>query len=145
MPHLPSARHPTLKKWLPFVLQNGFFSGETILIGHSAGAPLILSILENLSVTIKKAVLVSGFMEPQPRCANDLLKAKYDWKKIRRSARRIICINSDNDPWGCDDKQGRKIAKAAAGKFIFMRGEGHMGSAAFHQPYKKFPRLLTLI
>ncbi|MBI2638954.1 alpha/beta hydrolase [Candidatus Peregrinibacteria bacterium] len=145
VPHLPGAANPTLKKWLPFVFQNGFFSDETILIGHSAGAPLILSILESISVTIKKAILVSGFMEPQPLCANDLLKAKYDWRKIRSHAGRIICINSDNDPWGCDDKQGRKIAKAAAGKFIFMRGEGHMGSATFHQPYRTFSRLLKLI
>ena len=145
VPYLPGSDNPTLKKWLPFVMQNGFLSDETILIGHSAGAPLILSILENLSVKIKKAVLVSGFMEAQPGCANKLLKAKYDWQKIRSHTGRIICLNSDNDPWGCNDKQGKKITKAAHGKFIFMRGEGHMGSATFHQPYRKFPRLLKLI
>lgn len=145
VPRMPSVHHPTLKKWLPFILKNGFFSDETILIGHSAGTPLILSILESISVTIKKAILVSGFMEPLPGCANDLLKEQYDWKKIRNHAGNILCLNSDNDPWGCNDKQGRKIAKASHGKFIFMRGEGHMGSAAFHQPYRKFPSLLKLI
>ncbi|GEM_PF-419711 len=142
VPHLPGSHHPTLKKWLPFVLQNGFFSDETIVIGHSAGAPLILSILEAISVTIQKAILVSGFMERLPGCANDLIKKTYRWGSIRRHAQKIICINSDNDPWGCDAKQGRKIAQAAKGRFILRRGEGHMGSTTFHQPYRKFPFLL---
>lgn len=144
-PHLPDSNRPTLKKWLPFVLQNGFFSDETMVIGHSAGAPLILSILEAITVTIKKAILVSGFMEPLPGCANNLLKKTYQWKRMRHHAEKIICINSDNDPWGCDEKQGRKIAKALHGQFLLRRGEGHMGSATFHQPYQKFPFLLKLL
>ena len=31
------------------------------------------------------------------------------------------------------------------GKLIIMKGEGHMGSDKFRQPYKEFPFLLKLI
>jgi len=37
IPSLPDSDKPDIKKWLPFVMENGTFSEETILIGHSAG------------------------------------------------------------------------------------------------------------
>jgi len=47
VPQLPVPKAPDLKVQLPFVLENAKFGNETILIGHSAGGPLVLSILEN--------------------------------------------------------------------------------------------------
>ena len=52
LPQLPNDDFPNLKEWLPFVLENGTFTEETIIIGHSAGSQLILSILENLNIQI---------------------------------------------------------------------------------------------
>ena len=46
IPELPDTDNPDLTKWLPRALQEKF-SEKTILIGHSSGCPLILSILEN--------------------------------------------------------------------------------------------------
>ena len=56
-PQLPHSEAPNLKIQLPFVLENATFNHETIIIGHSSGCPLILSILENINVRIKKAIL----------------------------------------------------------------------------------------
>src|ERR1700687_738100 len=50
LPQLPNADKPNIKDWLPFVLKNGKLSEETVLIGHSAGAQLILSILESINL-----------------------------------------------------------------------------------------------
>lgn len=131
---------------MPFVLKNGKFVSETILIGHSAGTPLILSILENINVKINKAILVAGYArsnpknEPQP-----ILQEKYNWNKIKNNVRDIIFINSDNDPWGCDDKQGRYMFDNLGGTLIIRHGEGHMGSDYFNQPYKEFPLLEKLL
>lgn len=37
-PLLPDADNPDINKWLPFVMENGKFNNDTIIIGHSAGA-----------------------------------------------------------------------------------------------------------
>lgn len=144
-PQLPNPEKPNLKDQLPFVLKNGKFTEETIIIGHSSGCPLILSILENIDVKIKKVILVAGFSTPLSDDAYDILQKKYNWKKIKQNVKDIIFINSNNDPWGCDDKQGRKMFDELGGTLIILHGEGHMGSDAFKQPYKEFPLLIRMV
>ncbi len=145
LPQLPNAEIPNLNDWLTFVLKNGKFSSETILIGHSAGSQLILSILENLNIQISKAILVSGYAESLRRDDVSKEKPELNWKKIKQSVKDIIFINSDNDPWGCDDTQGKIMVDHLGGTQIVRQGEGHMGSTTYNQPYKEFPLLLDLI
>lgn len=147
LPALPYADYPALKKWLPVALKENY-TPETILIGHSAGCPLQLSILENINIRIKQAILVSGYARPKsdnPK-PEPILQNTYNWEKIGDNVEDIIFINSDNDPWGCDDIEGRfMLDQLGKGKLIIMKGEGHMGSDKFKQPYKEFPFLLKLI
>jgi len=140
-PQLPDTDKPDLEKWLPEALK-GEFTNETVLIGHSAGSPLVLSVLEKLDKPIHKAILVAGYLNDP---SSKILQKKYNWKKIKRNVKDIIIINSDNDPWGCDDKQGLLLWNHLGGTLILREGEGHMGSDKFKQPYKKFPLLEKLI
>ncbi len=145
IPALPDADNPDLKNWLPVALAETY-SERTVLIGHSAGCPLILSVLENIDVKIKQAILVSGYGRPigdYPK-PEPILQDKYDWEKIKSHAEDIIFINSDNDPWGCDDKEGRYMWEHLGGTLILREGEGHMGSDKFDQPYREFPFLIKL-
>ena len=147
IPNLPEADQPDLKKWLPFVLAGGELDKDTVIIGHSSGAPLILSILENIKPVLKKAILVSGYARPK---GNDkkpelILQDKYDWEKIKKHVSDIIFINSDNDPWGCNHEEGLYMWNNLGGTLILREGEGHMGSDHFHQPYKEFPLLEKLL
>ncbi len=147
LPTLPDPYYPDIKKWLPVALKE-IYTPETILIGHSAGAPLQLSVLENIDVKIKQAILVAGYARPksdnpQPE---PILQDSYNWEKIKSHVQDLILINSDNDPWGCNDVEGRFILDSLGmGKLIIIKGEGHMGSDRFNQPYKEFPFLLKLI
>lgn len=143
-PQLPNANEPNLQDWLPFVLKNGKFNKNTVLIGHSAGSQLILSILENINVKINKAILVSGYAEPLPAIRGYKKARKFNWFKIRKHAKNLFYINSDNDPWGCTDKQGRIMFDMLGGTLIILH-EGHMGSTKYKQPYKKFPLLINLL
>lgn len=145
VPHLPNSENPNIKTSLKFVVNKGTFTKETILIGRSAGCPLILAILENLNIQIKQAILVAGFITPLPGGANKILQPEYNWEKIRNNVQEIVFINSDNDPWGCDDKQGRLMLDHIGGLLIIPKGEGHFGSDTFDQPYKEFPLLIRLI
>lgn len=144
LPELPNNEKPNLKDWLSFVLEHGVFTKDTILIGHSAGAQLILSILERIEVKIRKAILVSGYAESLIENPESQNHPELNWEKIKSHVDEIIFINSDNDPWGCNDEQG-KIMFNNLGGILIIRHEGHMGSTKFNQPYKEFPLLLKLI
>ena len=145
LPQLPDVK-PNLEEWLPFILDGGVFGAETILIGHSAGAQIILSVLENLDVTIKQAVMVSGYAKLL-RATADIEKNEVepDWDKIRGKAREFVFINSDNDPWECDDTQGRIMLDHIGGILVIPKGEGHMGSNYFNQQYDEHPLLARLL
>lgn len=148
LPQLPGKDKPTVKKQLPFVLERGEFSEGAIIIAHSAGVPLALSIIERLDRKIKQAILVAGFAEPikgGEKGPNLILQENYDWKKIKARVDDIILIHSDNDPWGCDHGQGLKMLGNLGGKLIIMHEHGHFGSNTFNQPYREFPFLLKLV
>lgn len=144
-PQLPDTDSPNLEKQLPFILEKYDFDQDTILVAHSAGCPLILSILENIDQPISKAILVGGFSTQLSHGKSQILQEEYDWEKIKANAKNFVFINSVNDPWGCDDKQGKNMFDHLGGTMITFEKEGHMGSDKFDQPYKEFPLVRTLI
>jgi len=145
IPRLPNTDYPDLKTWLSAALKEDV-NQDSVLIGHSAGAPLILSLLEIIDVKVKQVILVSGYARekgenPQPKA---ILQATYNWEKIKSNSSEFIFINSDNDPWGCNDLEGRHLLDNLGGTLIIRKGEGHMGSDSFNQPYLEFPFLVKL-
>jgi len=145
LPQLPDTNNPNLATWLPFVLKNGSFNKETILIGHSLGSTLALSVLENISTPIHKAILVAGFSKPRGNFKEPVLQETYNWEKMKKNVKDLVFINSNNDPWGCNDEQGLYLWKKLGGTLILLEKEGHMGSGDFKQPYKRFYLLEKLL
>jgi predicted alpha/beta hydrolase family esterase len=145
LPQLPNADYPNLTDWLPYVLESGVFTQETIIVGHSAGAQLILSLLEKIDQPTKQAILVSGYAKALRSTAESEQEGEYNWRAIKGKSQQFIFINSDNDPWECTDTQGRIMLDQLGGVQIILKGEGHMGSQTYNQPYKEFPLLTRLI
>jgi predicted alpha/beta hydrolase family esterase len=145
LPQLPNADKPNVADWLPFALENGTISEDTVLIGHSKGAALILHLLEKIDCQVKQAILISGYAEALPKNAETKEKDELQWDTIKSHVKDIIFINSDNDPWECTDVQGRMMFDHLGGTQIILHGEGHMGSTTHKQPYKEFPLLAKLI
>ena len=115
-------------------------------MGHSAGSPLVLSILEKIKVKIAKAILVSGFYQELKQAKKiNILQKEYNWKTIKSHVNEIFFINSDDDPWGCDHKQGLGMFEKLGGTLIIRHGQGHMGSEHFNQPYRDFPLLEKIL
>jgi hypothetical protein len=56
--------------------------------------------------------------------------------------RDIYFINSHNDPYGCDEHQGRAMFERLGGTQI-VRDDGHFGD--YDQPYETFELLDRLI
>ena len=148
-PLLPNTDKPELHESLDF-LENNYplLDEESIIIAHSSACSLILTFLQYLKKPIKQVILVSGFyqsIDDEGFSELMLQKEEYDWEAIKKAAKEIILINSDNDPWGCDDKQARPVAEKLGAKFILAKGQGHMGSGSFNQPYREFPMLKELL
>lgn len=145
-PLLPNTGHPKLEETRNFVEQNiPDVDEQTIIIGHSSACPLILDMLPQFKAKVRQVILVSGYYERISGEANNMLPESFDWDSIKQHAQEIILINSDNDPWGCNDEQARPAAAKLGAEFIFAEGQGHMGSGTYNQPYKEFPLIKKLI
>ena len=143
--NFPDPNDPVLSHWLSVALKKDY-DEETILVGHSSGVAVILSVLENINIRIQKAVLVAGFVKPLEKLPDvtPILQESYNWEKIKSHCGEFITINGVDDPWGCDGVQGSMIFDNVGGTLI-LNYEGHMGSDTFDQPYREFPFLVKLI
>jgi uncharacterized protein len=142
VPQLPDPDDSNVEQWTKFALETLTFNSDTLIVGHSAGGPLALSILQKISEPVRRTIIVSGFIRLKDMKDDDVKMIKSpDWEKIKRNGREFFFINSDNDPWGCDNHQGEALREKLGGTLIVATGQGHFGSKIFSQPYDKFPLL----
>ena len=142
VPHYPDLNVEPIDTFLPKVLANHSFDEDTVLVGHSGGAALLLAVLEHIDVTVAQAVLVAGYSTRPNTSEEPVLQASYDWAAIKAHARDLYFINSRRDPYGCDDRQGRAMFERLGGTQI-VRDDGHFGD--YDQPYETFDLLDKLI
>ncbi len=145
IPNLPNSHEPKLDECLDFMFSHFSFDENTILVGHSSGCPLILSILERIEKNIDSCFLVAGFVHPLGKGQNPILQESYDWSCIKKNCWSFTFVHSLNDPWWCNEKEGAFLFEKLWGKLILLEKEWHMWSITFNQPYSEFPLLLRLI
>ena len=142
VPAYPTINREPIETFLPKVMSRHTFDENTVLVGHSAGATLLLGILEQVDTVIPQAILVAGYSTVPNTEEEPVLQASYDWETIKAHVRDIYFVNSVNDPYGCDDRQGRAMFDRLGGTQI-IRDEGHFGSPG--QSYDTFELLDRLI
>ncbi|TNH30746.1 alpha/beta fold hydrolase [Micromonospora orduensis] len=142
VPHHPGINNEPIATFLPKVLNAHSFDGDTVLVGHSGGAALLLALLEHVGVTVAQAILVAGYCTRPNTSEEPVLQESYDWAAIRSHVRDISFINSREDPYGCDERQGRAMFERLGGTQI-VRDDGHFGD--YDQPYERFELLDRLI
>ncbi|MET8530011.1 alpha/beta hydrolase [Micromonospora sp. NPDC005172] len=142
VPHLPGINVEPIATFLPTVLAGRHVDENTVLVGHSGGAALLLALLEHVEVTVAQAVLVAGYCTRPNTSEEPVLQERYDWEAIRSHVRDIYFVNSREDPYGCDDRQGRAMFERLGGTQI-VRDDGHFGD--YDQPYERFELLDRLI
>ena len=141
-PHYPDLNVEPVASFLPKVLANHAFDEDTVLVGHSGGAALLLALLQHLDVAVAQAILVAGYSTPPNTSEEPVLQTDYDWAAIKASARDLYFINSRQDPNGCDEHQGRAMFDRLGGTQI-VRDDGHFGD--IDQPYPTFELVDRLI
>ena len=142
LPHYPDLNVEPIGTFLPKVLASHSFDEGTVLVGHSGGAALLLSVLEHIPAAVSQAILVAGYSTEPNDSDEPVLQASYDWKAVREHVRDPYFVNSVDDPYGCDDKQGRAMFDHIGGTQIVL-DEGHFGGPG--QPYETFELLDRLI
>jgi predicted alpha/beta hydrolase family esterase len=99
-------------------------------------------VLEHIDAPVSQALLVAGY-STQPNTNDEpVLQKDYDWPAIKAHVADLYFINSRDDPYGCDDTQGRSMFEQLGGTRI-VRDDGHFGDAG--QPYETFELLDRLI
>jgi uncharacterized protein len=142
IPHYPGMNVEPIATFLPKVLSAHSLDADTVLVGHSGGAAFLLALLEHIDVQVAQTVLVAGY-STQPNTEDEpVLQGSYDWAAIRAHARDLVFVNSVNDPYGCDDRQGRALFDRLGGTQI-IRDDGHFGD--WNQPFPTFELVDRLI
>lgn len=124
VPHHPGINTEPIATFLPKVLQAHAYDEETVLIGHSGGAALLLALLERLDVAVPQAILVAGYCTKPNTSDEPVLQESYRWETIRAHARDLYFLNSVEDEYGCDIDQGRAMLGHLGGTLI-VRQDGH--------------------
>lgn len=74
IPHYPDINKVPIDTFLPSILHAHQFTKDTVLIGHSGGAALLLAILESLEKPVSSTFLVAGYSTSQTKrkslCSN---------------------------------------------------------------------------
>lgn len=147
-PLLPNTEKPELDETRTYIEQNQpKLDSNSVIIGHSSACPVILDLLQKSTSVVKQVILVGGFYEEIDKGGASalMLPDSFQWEILKDKSQEYILINSDNDPWGCDDAQARKASLKLGANLIVPTGMGHMGSISFNQPMKKFDLLKRLI
>jgi uncharacterized protein len=143
VPHLPNINHESADATIQ-QLKETHPDAPDILVTHSAGGPLALALLQG-GWAVQKTVMVAGFHRELAKPGdNPVLQEAYDWPTIKQNGGDFAYFNSVNDPWGCNDVQGREMFDQTGGVQIVME-DGHFGSTSFNQPYQTFPLLRDII
>lgn len=141
-PHYPGINVEPVEELLPKILRAHHFDDETVLVGHSGGAALLLALLQRLAEPVAQTILVTGYATRVNESQEPVLQEVYDWDLIRANAGDFYFINSIVDPYGCDAGQGRLMFEHRGGTQI-VRDDGHFGD--YDQPYETFELVDKLI
>lgn len=144
-PDIPDSDDLDLDRWVDFLASEVTLTPDTVLVGHSSACPVIITLLERSKVTVKKAVLVAGFIEDIGFGVDPILQDSYDWKKIKKKCAEFVFINSDNDPYNCDDTQGRLMFDTLGGIQVIVSDAMHFGTDEYDDVCEEFPLLVKLI
>jgi leucyl-tRNA synthetase/predicted alpha/beta hydrolase family esterase len=100
-PDLPNAFEPNVMEQADYILENGEFNEDTIIVAHSLGGPVAFRVLEKLKTKIAKVVLVDTVLRPDFNDEKRPLVEKsdsfdFDWEKIKQNADEFVALADSN-------------------------------------------------
>ncbi len=145
-PKFPTPIGQTLENWLRTLNKSEEkINNETVLIGHSLGAPFILNYLEKTDKIIKAAFLVAPYhklLENKFKALNEgFVDKDFDWEKIKKHCGKFFIVCSDNDQY-IDISVPKEMAQLLNAELKIIHNGGHLNKKA---GFDRFPVLLEMI
>lgn len=99
VPAMPNSAHPVKDEWVEAITDFNP-NEESVLIGHSLGAPAILRYLEKTDKKVGKVFLIAGFAKDLGfNETQNFVIDPFDWETIKKNADEFIVLNQVKDPW----------------------------------------------
>ena len=134
IPEMPEPSKPKIEKWVSFLKKEiKEIDEETFFVGHSIGCQTILRYMETLpeKTKIGGVLFVAGFFslnkletEEEKEVARPWLERPIDTTKIKKKAKRIVALFSDNDPF-VPLSNVRQFQEQVGAKTIIEKKQGH--------------------
>lgn len=132
VPLMPHPENPTIEDWVAHLSRIvGEPDKNTYFVGHSIGCQTILRYIEKISRPVGGVVCVAGFFrllhlvtDEEKKIAKPWLETPLDYDKIKRRARKIVAIFSDDDP-DVDLGDKKLFEKHLGAKTVVEHRKGH--------------------
>jgi len=147
VPKFPTPENQNKESWCEALRnQAPIFGKDTIIVGHSLGAVMLLHILEVVSEPIAKSVFVSGFLEELGNEKFDILNSSFvnhnfDWKTINKNKGDAFVFHGNGDPY-VPNEQAEKLGRNLNIEPTIIENGGHLNTKA---GFTKFEELLKSI
>jgi predicted alpha/beta hydrolase family esterase len=153
VPDLPGADTPIIERYTRFLMGPNYnkkpfhFGPGTVIIGHSSGAVAALGLLQALpaETTVGTVICVGAFKDTLGWDAHkNFFTPELEFFRIRRKARKIVYIASEDDPY-CPMEHAGYLAVQTGGELKIIPHQKHFSIETMGDQYKKFPELLKSI
>ena len=145
LPHYPGLNVDPIEAFLPTVLANHAFGEETVLVGHSGGAALLLAVLEHIDARGRPGDPRRRLLDAGRTASEEpVLQAAYDWEAdLEGNVRDLYFVNSVNDPHGVQSPRRAGACSSASAARRSVLDEGDFSD--IDDPCERFELLDRLI
>ena len=155
VPAMPDAETPVIEKWVSVLVELvGQPDEDTYLIGHSIGVQTIMRYLETVDPAVSSPIggwlgvagffkLIPGSLESdeEREIIGPWLERPIDTDKVKRNAKKISTIFSDNDSFvSLDNKE--LFEERLGAKTVVLNNKGHLGES---EGFTEVPEILQAV
>ncbi len=153
MPDLPGADAPSIARYTTFLTGPNYngtefsFGPDTVIVGHSSGSVAALGLLQALPLetTVGTVICVGAFKDTLGwEALKNFFTPELEFPRIRKKARKILFIHSENDPY-CPMEHAGYLAVQTGGELKIIPHQKHFSIETMGEQYKAFPELLNSI
>lgn len=147
MPKFPTPEGQSLENWNKiFAKDKDQVDENTIFVGHSLAPAFLLSVLEQINVTIKGSFFISGFLkllgnETFDSINKTFVEKTFNWPKIKKNCKQFFVYHSNNDPY-VPIECAYELTNQLGVKPNIIKNAGHFNEQA---GYTEFEELLQAI
>lgn len=119
---------------------------QTVLIGHSIGAPFVIRMAEETDRPYRAVIPVCPFAQTLGVAQFDALNSSFvehdfDWGRIRKGAFLRACFAADNDPY-VPLALSQDVADKMEARLVVIPGGGHLNADS---GFMSFPPVLDAL